>query len=402
MSRRRNFIPYFLTLLMLFGTLPVSTMAQSGTRPRRSNNEPQPRPTPRPTPTTPQQQTATPTPTPPVTPTPQPSPDTPTDDDDEVVRVDTELTNILFTANDKNRRFLTGLRQEDIRVFEDGVPQEIFAFQQQTELPLSLAILLDRSLSAERTFSDEKAAAVQFISNVFRPNKDEVAIVSFTGEVELNLGLTGNISRVRQSLDSLRFTLPSGYVNGRTTGTPPASDTAQNLAASTSLWDAIYVTSDEVLRETASQTRRAIIVLTDGYDNTSTYKISEAIDQAIKTDVIVYSIGIGDNYNGGVDTGSLKKISERTGGRAYFPRGEEDLREAFAQIQEELRKQFLVAYSPSNRAQNGAFRQVKIEIVNPELRGQGVRLTYRQGYFARGNSTRTPASTPAPSSTTRP
>jgi len=387
---------------MLFGTLPVSTMAQSGTRPRRSNNEPQPRPTPRPTPTTPQQQTATPTPTPPVTPTPQPSPDTPTDDDDEVVRVDTELTNILFTANDKNRRFLTGLRQEDIRVFEDGVPQEIFAFQQQTELPLSLAILLDRSLSAERTFSDEKAAAVQFISNVFRPNKDEVAIVSFTGEVELNLGLTGNISRVRQSLDSLRFTLPSGYVNGRTTGTPPASDTAQNLAASTSLWDAIYVTSDEVLRETASQTRRAIIVLTDGYDNTSTYKISEAIDQAIKTDVIVYSIGIGDNYNGGVDTGSLKKISERTGGRAYFPRGEEDLREAFAQIQEELRKQFLVAYSPSNRAQNGAFRQVKIEIVNPELRGQGVRLTYRQGYFARGNSTRTPASTPAPSSTTRP
>lgn len=394
MSKRRNIIHCCLTLLLLFGTLPFSASAQSGTRPRRSTNDPQPRPTP------PQQQpTATPQPTPPVSPTPQPSPDQTTGDDDEVVRVETELTNILFTANDKNRRFLTGLRQEDIRVYEDNVPQEIFAFQQQTDLPLSLAILVDRSGSQERTIPDEKAAALQFINTIFRPNKDEIAIVSFTGEVHLETGLTGNISRVRRAVDELRYVQPSATVSGgRGTGTPPINDRAQQLAASTALWDSIYVTSDEVLRETPTQTRRAIILLTDGVDTSSEYKLTQAIDQAVKTDVIVYSIGIGDNYYGGVDTGSLKKISERTGGRAYFPRSEQDLREAFAQIQEELRKQFLVAYSPSNRAQNGAFRQVKIEIVNPELRTQGVRLTYRQGYFARGNA---PSST-APASTTRP
>src|SRR5213078_3752434 len=102
-----------------------------------------------------------------------------------------------------------------------------------------------------------------------------------------------------------------------------------------------------------------------------------------KADSIIYVIGIGDNYFDGVDEGSLRKISERTGGRAYFPRNEEDLRSAFAQIQDELRSQYLVAYSPLNRAKDGTFRKVQIEVVNPELRKDNLRLTYRQGYFAR-------------------
>src|SRR5829696_10183396 len=102
-------------------------------------------------------------------------------DSDEVVKFDTNLTNIFFTAADKNRRFIGNLKAEDIRVLEDGEPQEIFTFQQNIDLPLSLAILIDTSASEERTLPDEKVAARAFLENVLRPNKDEAAVVSFTG-----------------------------------------------------------------------------------------------------------------------------------------------------------------------------------------------------------------------------
>src|SRR6201999_2518810 len=119
--------------------------------------------------------------------------------------------------------------------------------------------------------------------------------------------------------------------------------------------------------ETSDKTRRAIILLTDGEDTSSHKHMSEAVDMALKADAIIYCIGIGDNYFDGVDKGVLNKISERTGGRAYFPRNEEDLRAAFAQIQDELRSQYLVAYSPTNQAKDGTYRKVEISVVNPDL-----------------------------------
>src|ERR1051325_8477210 len=105
-------------------------------------------------------------------------------DSDEIVKVETNLTNIFFTAADKNKRFISDLKAEDIRVLEDGEPQEIFTFQTNIDLPLSLAILIDTSASEERTLPDEKAAARAFLESVLRA-KDEAAIVSFTGETTL-------------------------------------------------------------------------------------------------------------------------------------------------------------------------------------------------------------------------
>lgn len=315
-------------------------------------------------------------------------PSTPNDDvtlqDDEVVRVETDLTNILFTAVDKQKRFVTSLRQEDIRISEDGQPQEIFTFARQTDLPLSLAIVIDTSVSEERTLPSEKAAASSFVDAVIRPSKDEAAVVTFTGEATLEQGLTGSVARVRRALDRVEFVPPSGYIGGgQTAGTPPISDQSQRLAGTTAIWDAVWITSDEVLSQTSDKTRRAIILLTDGQDTSSQKKLDEAIDKALKVDAVVYSIGIGDEYYGGINKGVLKKVSERTGGRAFFPEDEDDLRAAFAQIQLELRSQYLVAYSPLNKNRDGSFRKVQIEILNPELRKQNLRLTYRQGYFAR-------------------
>jgi VWFA-related protein len=314
----------------------------------------------------------------------KPSPTPPGEiNEDEVVRVDTDLTNVLFTAIDRNKRFLTNLKKEDVRVLEDGVPQEIFAFHAQTDLPMSLAIVIDASQSQERTLPDEKHAAREFVDSVVRPRKDEVAVLTFTGETTLELDLTGNIQRLRQAIDKIEFVPAAGTVRGGSVGTPPISGRNQGLAGSTALWDAVYVTAREVLSQTSDQSRRAMILITDGYDTSSQNKrLRDAIDEAGKRDVLVFCVGIGDDYLQGVDEGSLRKLSEQTGGRAYFPRSERELTAAFQQIEAELRSQYLVAYSPTNQKRDGTFRKVQIEIVNPELKNQA-KLTHRTGYFAK-------------------
>jgi VWFA-related protein len=322
-----------------------------------------------------------PSPTPPV----NPKEDLPQESED-VVRVETNLTNIFFTAADNNKRFVNTLRKEDIRILEDGQPQEIFTFQKNVDLPLSIGILIDTSRSEERTLPDEKAAARSFLEAVMRPDKDEAAVVSFTGEVTLEQGFTGNVDRLRKAIDRVEFVPPSGYIGGGVVvgGTPPISDSNQILAGSTAIWDAVWATSNELLSDSSAEnTRRTIILLTDGYDTISQVKMHEAIERAQKADALIYAIGIGDTYQGGVDGGSLKKIAEQTGGRAYFPRNERELHSAFVQIQTDLREQYLVAYSPSNKTHDGAYRRIQIEVIDPEVRKQSLKLNYRPGYFAK-------------------
>jgi Ca-activated chloride channel family protein len=322
---------------------------------------------------------------------PEPSPTPPKKEDDvtlsgeDVVRVETNLTNIFFTASDKQKRFISTLKREDIRVFEDGVPQEVFTFQQNSDLPLSLAILIDCSGSEERTLPEEKAAAQSFLESVLRPNRDEAAVVSFTGEVTLEQGLTGNIGRLRRAIEQVAFVPPSGYIGGGVVvgGTPPISDTQQQLAGSTANWDAIWATWNELLSASAEHTRRAIILLTDGEDTISQVHMQDAIDRAVKAESLIYALGIGDRYQFGINEGALRKITGATGGRAYFPRNERELREAFAQIEKDLREQYLVAYSSSNKARDGSYRRVAIEVVSPELRKEDLKLNYRPGYFAK-------------------
>ena len=306
-------------------------------------------------------------------------------DSDEVIKVETNLTNIFFTAADKNKRFISDLKAEDILVLEDGRPQEIFTFQQNIALPLSLAILIDTSISEERTLPDEKVAAQAFLENVLRPNKDEAAILSFTGETTLEQGFTGNLERLRRAIDRVEFIPPTGYVGGGVVvnGTPPISGTNQSLAGSTAIWDAIWATSEELLGTSAEHTRRAVILLTDGVDTSSRMKMHDAVDRAQKADALIYAIGIGDRYTFNVNEGDLRKIAERTGGRAYFPRHERDLRDAFTQIQRDLREQYLVAYSPSNKARDGSYRKIEIQVVNPDLKQRDLKLNYRAGYFAK-------------------
>ncbi|HEY0658731.1 MAG TPA: VWA domain-containing protein, partial [Pyrinomonadaceae bacterium] len=263
-------------------------------------------------------------------------------------------------------------------------PQEIVAFSRQIDLPLSLAILIDTSISQQRTLPEEKAAAISFIESVIRPSKDEVSVVSFTGEATLEQGMTNNITRLRRAIDRVEFVGPSGYIGGGVVvGTPPISGTNQETQGSTAIWDAIWVTAAEVLGPAPEKTRRAIILLSDGVNTYGQKKLDEAVQAAQKAEAVIYSIGIGDNFYSGVDKGTLNKISERTGGRAFYPRDEAELREAFRLIQEEMRSQYLIAYAPVNQKRDGSYRKIAIQMTNAELQKQKVKLTHREGYFAK-------------------
>jgi len=359
---RRPVLWLFIVLLLCGGVASYTSSAQSPNDSRRRTTDAQPAPSP----------------------TPRSKEELP-QDSDEVVKVETNLTNIFFTAADKNKRFISSLKAEDIRVLEDGQPQEIFTFQQNIDLPLSIAILIDTSASEERTLPDEKAAARAFLESVLRPTRDEAAVVSFTGETTLEQGFSGNLERLRRAIDRVEFIPPSGYIGGGVVvnGTPPISGTNQSLAGSTAIWDAVWATAEELIATSAEHSRRAIILLTDGDDTSSRMKMHDAIERAQKADALIYAIGIGDRYTYNVVESSLRKIAEQTGGRAYFPRHEQDLRDAFAQIQRDLREQYLVAYSPSNKARDGSFRRIEIQITNPGLRQQNLKLNYRTGYFAK-------------------
>jgi VWFA-related protein len=315
---------------------------------------------------------------PPRTPATQPAKSSSTSSDEDVVRVDTDLATILLTAIDKDRRFVTSLRKEDVSVMEDNAPQEVTIFERETDLPLSLAILIDTSRSEERPLPDEKIAARTFVDSIIRPDRDHAAVITFTGEATLEQPLTNDLEKLRGAIKRIELGVP-----------PENPDCEGNISFEreprcfTGVWDAIWVTVDEVLSQTPEHTRRAIILLSDGDSTSGVTKRQEAIDFAIKNNVVIYSIGIGDPEEYQIADDALRKISEKTGGRAFFPEDKPALDAAFAQIQQELRSQYLIAYQPSNRKRDGSFRQVRVEIVNPELRKQKLRLLYRQGYYAK-------------------
>ena len=317
--------------------------------------------------------------TPSATPTPTPNPD------DEVIKIESDVVNVLFTAQDKNRRLLTDLKDSDVALYEDGKPQEITAFSRQVDLPMSMSILIDVSLSQSRTLPEEKSAAVEFLESVMRPAKDEVSVVSFTGESTLEQNMTNNLPRLRRAINDIRIIPPSGYLGAGVGagGTPPLSSRNADVQGSTAIWDAIWVTSDEVLGPAPEHTRRAIIILTDGVSNSGLKKLDDAVNASLKAEAIIYAIGIGDNYYSGVDRGVLNKLTERTGGRAYFPRDERDLRDAFAQIQDEMRSQYLISYEPTNQNRDGSYRRIEVKLTSPVYQKDKIQLTYRQGYFSK-------------------
>ena len=307
-----------------------------------------------------------------------------TPDQDDVIRVETDVTNLPFTAMDKQRRFITTLRAEDLRVLEDGVPQTLFTFQRETDRPLAIAFLIDVSISQETTLPDEKAAARSFIEKVIESNKDQVALVPFTGLAYLEQPLTRDLLSVYRVLQRIEVAVPSYLGAGRPLGGIP---TGPGLSAppdegTTAIWDAVALTSSNVLANAPGLRRRAIILLSDGLNTASRLNQKEAINRALAAETVIYAIGIGSARDG-LDRGALKDLAQKTGGRAFFPDKKFDLNAAFAEIEQELRTQYLLAYSSTNKKRDGSYRKITIEVTNPELKKEKLEIRHRPGYYAK-------------------
>jgi VWFA-related protein len=294
------------------------------------------------------------------------------------IKLGTQLVNVLFSVQDKQNRYLNDLKQEDVNILENGQPQEIFTFKREFDLPLTMAILVDVSGSERFTLPLLKDAGGRFIDSVIRSGKDTVAVIKFEGEATVMQELTSNPARVRRALEEVAFTAPppAGVYGGTT---PPINSGSR--AGGTSLHDSVIATcSDMLAREPG---RKTIIVLTDGEDTTSRMKLGDAIDEALRAEVVIYAIGIGDPGYGGVNEGALKKLTEATGGRAVFPKGGRDLDSAFAQLEQDLRQQYLLAYEPKNEAADGAFRKIEVKLKNrTEKELKDLKIRHRKGYYA--------------------
>lgn len=299
----------------------------------------------------------------------------------EVIRVETNLVNTLFTAIDKDHHFITTLRAEDIRIFENDVVQPLSLFERETDRPLSLAILVDTSESQRGVLEDEKVAARTFIDSVIRPDKDRAAVVSFTGVPKVEQEPTNNLSKLHAGIQRVKVELPSESLDNEDQSTPNEDDPR----GYTSIWDSMWMTIEDLLSKAPEGTRRAIVLLSDGDDTRSTIKRQDVIDFAVRSDVVIYSIGIRDaNFpEGKLDSGALRKVSDRTGGRAFFPSQANELQAAFSQIDQELRSQYLIAYSPTNKNHDGSYRRIRLEVVNTDLLKNKPQLLYRQGYYAK-------------------
>jgi Ca-activated chloride channel homolog len=292
---------------------------------------------------------------------------------DEPIKLGTQLVTVPFNVTDKTNRYINDLTKDDLELLEDTKPQQVFSFERQTDLPITVAMLIDISGSQKFTLSYERVAGQRFFKRVLRPRKDIGAVVTFEGETELVQGLTSDVDKLNRALDSVEVPPQIPSIGG-VGGTPPINGGSRSGA--TSMYDAIYVTSSDLLRREAG--RRVIVLITDGVDTSSRLKEREAIERTWRSEVIVYAIGIGDPGWGGINQGTLKKIASETGGRAYFPRNEEDLDKAFAQIDEDLRSQYVLAYQPTNENGDGSFRVIQLKVKNRKE----LMVRHRRGYFA--------------------
>lgn len=292
---------------------------------------------------------------------------------------------VRFTVVGQENEEAAALDSADIKVTEDGRPLAITGLGRQSGVPLALVIAVDTSASQERILGGTKLAADAFVKGIMKSGADEVGVVTFTGETTLEQQLTNDPAKVREAIARVRFVPPPGYITGRiVVGPPTARDVPR--AASTAIWDAVRVVSEQILGRETRAARRALVLVTDGVDTSSRRKLGEAVRGALRAQVVVYAIGIGDRQSAGVDEGALRKLTGRTGGRAFFPKRDGELPGILTQIRSELLSPYVVTFAPPDAKRDGSPRKLKIEIVNPELRRRGLKLSHPEGYFAEKQS----------------
>ncbi len=290
------------------------------------------------------------------------------------IKVDVNIVNVMCSVRDGRNALVATLGKDDFEISEDGKPQEIRFFERESNLPLTIGLLVDVSGSQRNLIPAERAAADQFFANVLRP-KDMAFLISFGAEAELLQDFTDSRVLLRDALDQLKLSAPPMSPTG---GPVPTVYKPRG----TVLFDAVYLAAREKL---ATETgRRAIVVITDGVDQGSRLKLADAIEAAQKADVMIYSIYYVDPSvygRGGLGyaphNGDLRRMSEETGGRMFEAGRRTPLEDIFRQIQEEMRTQYAIGYVSTNGARDGKFRKIDLR-----AKQKGLKVQARKGYYA--------------------
>lgn len=319
-------------------------------------------------------------------PPPDQFPDTPQQNakPETTFKVNSNLVSLFFTARDKHNGLIPTLSRSDCSVFENKQPQTIKDFSAETDLPLTLGILLDTSGSQETVLQLEQQAGGRFLHQIIRP-KDEAFVVTFDVDVDLAQDFTNSVGLLTHALDQATINTAGGNGAGGIPGIGQGPVPTQGDPKGTLLYDAVAEASkDKLSTETG---RKALILLTDGEDLGSVTKPDQAIEAAQKANAIVYVILIADRWgyfnSGMMYTGGMqmKKLADATGGRVIdVGNNGKKLQDAFDQIQAELRTQYLLSYIPIDKNLDGGFRKVDIK-----CKGDGLKIQARKGYYAIGN-----------------
>jgi VWFA-related protein len=307
------------------------------------------------------------------------APAAPPDQSVATFKVNVNLVDVFFTARDKHGELVPHLTRDECTIREDGVPQTIKSFSAETDLPLTLGILLDTSGSQQDVLPLEQQAGAQFLRDVLRP-KDEAFLASFDVNVDLLQDYTNSPHELAAAMDKAQINTAGGNGSGLPgLGGGPVPTVGDPKG--TLLYDAIYQSATDKLSEQTG--RKALIVLTDGQDEGSVHKIQQAISAAQRSNVMVYVIliaDVGGYFNAGMGYYGLsasKRLTEETGGRLInVGNNGRKLSVAFQEISDELRSEYLATYTPSNTKLDGTYRKIGVDC------GQGIKIQTRKGYYA--------------------
>jgi VWFA-related protein len=298
---------------------------------------------------------------------------------DQTLKVNVNVVGVFFNVKDKHGALMPNQRKDDFEVFEDGKPQTIKYFTAESNLPLTLGMLIDSSGSQTRVLDMEKEVGGAFLRQILT-DKDEAFVIDFNVESELIQDYTRDVHRLQAAMNKVK--IQSGIVSGGS-GIPGLGQgpVPSHNTPGTVLYDAVYLSAHDMLSKEVG--RKAMILLTDGEDEGSKLKIRDAIEAAQKADAIVYvllcadrggyySMGIG--YTG---EGEMQKLTEATGGRVINVGNKFDkLKDAFDQISAELRSQYSIGYTSTNTVLDGSYRKLQIKSK------PGYKIQTRAGYYA--------------------
>jgi VWFA-related protein len=291
----------------------------------------------------------------------------------EPIKVEVDIVNLYCSVRNKQNALISNLEKSDFILNEDGAAQTVKYFTRETDLPLTIGLLVDVSNSQQNLIEPERHAASAFFSSVLK-QKDVGFLISFGADSELLQDITGSPRALQDGLNHMKL---NGGFSGITSGPVPTMTRPHG----TVLYDAVYLAANDMLAKEVG--RKAIVLITDGEDQGSRETEKAAIEAAQKADAIIYGIlyvdrqyysGVGAGYSG---ESVLKHMSEETGGRLFRVDRKNTLDVAFDQIQQEMRTQYAIGYTPTNGKKDGSFRKIDLHVANKDLKVQ-----VRKGYYA--------------------